>query len=117
MLKDAIQKVNEETLAFQTHKNAGKVWAVAENKLSSVFNHLGRSLALLLSDQQVNKSSHQVDQFFARINLVSQKWGQIVRRLLDAFTMSGKQLGPNTLDQIGEIVDDGFRSVGLEPYK
>lgn len=117
LLKDATNQVNEETIAFLTHQNAGKVWGVAEHKLSAVFNHFGRTLALLLADRQVNGSDKEIDRFLVAVNSVSPKWEQIVYCLLNVLSISGQQLELNTLDCIGEQIDNGFRLVGLEPYK
>ncbi len=117
LLKGAIQDIRKETLAYKIHQNAGKVWGLAESKLSSVFNQFGRSLALLISDRRANENSNQVDHFFKEISCVSQEWEEIIHRLLDKLVESKLQVDATRFTHLGEIVDQGFRSIGLEPYK
>jgi hypothetical protein len=116
LLNNAIEEINKEITAFQTHKEVGKVWAVAENKLSAVFNHFGRSLALLISDELGKGNKSLEEKFFAEINLVSKDWAQIINTLFDILNASEMLPSPDILEQICEVVDDGFRCVGLEPY-
>lgn len=116
-LKNAIDEVTKEMMSFQTHKDARKVWGVAESQLSVVFNHFGRSLALLISDERVKGNKSLTEKFIAEINLVSKDWAQISISLLDIFKASEMLPSPDILEHIGKIVDDGFRCVGLEPYK
>ena len=102
--------------SFQLHRTAGKVWAVAENQLSIVFNHLGRTLAILLSDERVRNNKALTEKFIAELNLISSDWAQISYNLMDIFKTSEMLPSPDILEEIGEIVDKGFRAIGLEPY-
>ena len=115
-LKYAIDEINKEMTSFQLHRTAGKVWAVAENQLSIVFNHLGRTLAILLSDERVRNNKALTEKFIAELNLISSDWAQISYNLMDIFKTSEMLPSPDILEEIGEIVDKGFRAIGLEPY-
>ncbi len=115
-LKYAINEINKEMTSYQLHKTAEKVWAVAENQLSIVFNHLGRTLALLLSDERVKNNKSLTEKFIAEINLISRDWAKILYNLMDILKKTEMIPSPDILEEIGKFVDNGFRAIGLEPY-
>jgi hypothetical protein len=117
LLKAAKEQINQEIFDYQSHRNIGQVWGVAENQLSGVFNQLGRSLALLISERDDIGNDININRFLEEVKSVSTGWEQVVHDLLDILAASGLRLEQNMLNQIAEQIDNGFRSVGLEPYK
>jgi len=117
LLQNAQRQIEQEILAFQSHQDVRKVWALAVDKLSSVFNQFGRSLSLLLSAQQDGEDNNQIEKFFEEVDDVSQAWRQVVQQLLDELIAANQKLEQDSFNRIGGIVDQGFRAMGLEPYR
>ena len=116
MLHNAISDVKQEMLAFQSHRDAHEVWAVAVDKLSAVFNQLGRCLGLLVSAQRMDDNNNQIDQFAHGIGEISKDWEQVVRQLIKKLANIEREFEEEKFNNLGEVVDQGFRTVDLEPY-
>jgi len=116
-LKDAIQTIFEETNAYKTHKIAGKVWKVASNKLSSVFNHLGRCLGYLHIAQQDAGNNNQIEQFLQEIYNLSPVWKNTTNCLYKELLNVNDRFNCDSFSHLSDVIDQSFRCVGLEPYK
>jgi len=117
LIENGVKQIKNEIFAFGSHKIVAKVWAKAEFELSSVFNQLGRSLALLVSDKMITGNEDIINHFLFEIYSISSDWEQIIRNLLIVLETSEQKLDQRIIDSIGEQVDNAFRIVGLEPYK
>ncbi len=119
LLENALSKIDTEIQSYQNHHKAGRLWSSAINQLSGVFNQLGRCLGNIIVAQRNNKSSNYYNVFLKSISELSTRWEEVVKQLRNELLILEKNekwenIRFNNLD---EIIDNGFRASGLEPYK
>lgn len=119
LLSDSRREIEQEISAFQLHQDVHRVWAVAVDKLSAVFNQFGRVLSLLYFTRVESESDERFDRFLVSTRDVSVAWEHLLHELLDELLIleERERWGDDSFDRLGEIVDQGFRIVDLEPYE
>ncbi len=119
LLDKAISLIQNESISYKTHLNLGLVWATALEQLSGVFNQFGRTLGLIFSQTQLDDGHvKQLYLFFDEVTSLSKKWGEVASQLHHELIKLNEitQWQSEAFGILSNMVDNGFRACGLEPY-
>ncbi|TCL38881.1 hypothetical protein EV210_103365 [Anaerospora hongkongensis] len=114
VLRICTNSIKDEIKSYRKHGDIAKLWLISTERMSTLFNQLGRTLGFMyaMDDGRHNR------EFTDRVSQISNEWGTLIDQLLEEIQKSIHRETPYSLDafdDIKKIIEQGFQIAGIYP--
>lgn len=109
-----MHRISQAISTYRVDNRMDALWQFALNEMTQLYSQLGRVIALAVGAK--DEGGTQLDKFLVDIDERSVAWGAVVRHLTAELTiLEGTKWESNSLDQLKEVIDEGFQAAGFYP--